>query len=156
AGESDRALAAALDAASAVEVAKDWVEAAERYRFALSALPRRDPRRGELWMKCGDALRLATLHQVAARAYGWAARHATQERARLMARARRAKALLSSGHLDVAEIAAAAVVNQDPDSLYPASTALALVVVTHTRMQRFEFHEALDSADRAADMSGDV
>ena len=156
AGETDRALAAALDAASAAEVAKDWGEAAERYRFAVVALPRRDPRRAELWMKRGDALRLATSHQAAVRAYGWAARHATDEGARRMAAARRAKALLSSGHLGAAELAAIQIVGDDPASRFPASTALALIVVTHARMQRFEFREAFDSANRAADIEGEI
>ena len=156
AGETERALAAALDAASAAEVAKDWGEAAERYRFALVALLRRDYRRAELWMKRGDALRLATLHQAAVKAYGWAARHATDEHVRLMARARRARALFSSGHLDAAERAAAAIVGGDPESRFPASTALALVVVTHARMQRFEFQEAFETANRAADMAGEL
>ena len=63
AGEIERALAASLDAASAAEsLAKNWVEAAERYRFALTLLPRRDVRRGEIWMKCAEALRRATQH----------------------------------------------------------------------------------------------
>ncbi len=156
AGETERSLAAALDAASAAEVAKDWGEAAERYRFALTALPRRDSRRAELWMKRGDALRLATSHQAASRAYGWAARHATEESARLMARARRAHALLRAGHLAAAERAATELINEDPRSRFQSSTALALVVVTHTRMQRFEFREALESASRAVDMTGDI
>jgi transcriptional regulator with GAF, ATPase, and Fis domain len=156
AGETDRALAAALDAASAAEVAKDWTEAAERYRFALVALPRRDSRRAELWMKRGDALRLATMHQTAVRAYGCAARHATPSDQRFMARARRAKALLSSGHLDAAERAAAEIIRDDPKSSDPASSALAMVVVSHARLQRFEFREAFDSANRAADMEGEI
>ncbi len=139
AGETERSLAAALDAASAAEVAKDWGEAAERYRFALTALPRRDSRRAELWMKRGDALRLATSHQAASRAYGWAARHATEESARLMAMARRARALFSAGQLGKAESAAAEIIRNDPASRSPASTALALVVVAQAGVQRFEF-----------------
>jgi Nif-specific regulatory protein len=156
AGESDRALAAALDAASAAEVAKRWAEAAERYRFALALVSRRDSCRAELWMKCGDALRRATDHQAAVRAYGWAARQAKTAATRVMARARRAKALLNSGHLSAAERAATVIVNEDPNSMFPASTALACVVVTHARNQRFEFREALESANRAADMVGDI
>jgi Nif-specific regulatory protein len=156
AGETDRALAAALDAASAAEVAKDWSEAAERYRFALVTLPRRDSRRAELWMKRGDALRQATMHQAAVKAYGWAARHAAEEGTRLMARARRVRALLSTGHLEAAELAAAEIVSDDSKSRFPASTALALVVVTHARMQRFEFQAAFETANRAADMAGDI
>jgi Nif-specific regulatory protein len=156
ADETERALAAALDAASAAEVAKHWAEAAERYRFVLASLPRRDARRADLWMRRGDALRLATLHQAAVKAYGWAARHATEESTRLMAKARRARAVLSTGQLDSAELAAAEIVRDDPGSRFPASTALALVVVTQTRLQRFEFREALDSASRAADMPGEI
>ncbi len=156
AGENDRALAAALDAASAAELAKDWAEAAERYRFALASLPRRDSRRGGLWMKRGDALRLATLHQAAVKAYGWAARGTTDEHERFMARARRAKALFIAGHLGDAEHAATEIIRVDPACRFPASTALALVVVTHARIHRFEFGEAFESAIRAADMAGDI
>ena len=155
AGETDRALAAALDAASAAEVAKHWAEAAERYRFALASLSRRDARRADLWMKRGDALRQATLHHAAVKAYGWAGRHATEEQERRMAKARRARALLSAGHVGAAELAAAELVRRDPASRFPLTT-LALVVVTHARMQRFEFREAFQSASRAADMSGEI
>jgi transcriptional regulator with GAF, ATPase, and Fis domain len=156
AGETDRALAAALDAASAAEVAKAWAEAAERLRFALSLLRRRDPRRASLWMRNGDALRQATLHHAAVRAYGWAARHLKSEAERRMARARRARALLNSGRLDAAELAADGIVRSDLGSRFPASTALALVVVSHVRIQRFEFLEAFESGNRAAGLAGDI
>jgi Nif-specific regulatory protein len=156
AGETDRAFAAALDAASAAEVAKNWTEAAERYRFALVTLPRRDSRRAELWMKRGDALRHAAMHQAAVIAYGWAARHATEDSTKLMARARRAKALLRSGHLGAAEFAAEGIVRADSKTRHHAPTSLALIVVTQARMQRFEFREAFESANRAAEMSADI
>jgi len=156
AGETDRALAAALDAASASEVAKDWTEAAERLRFALALLPRRDARRAALWMKRGDALRQATLHAAAVKAYGWAARHEIDEATRLMARARRAKALILSGHLVKGETSAADIVQSDPASRFPAARVLALAVITHVRMQRFEFQDAFETASRAAETTGEI
>ena len=156
AGEIDRALAAALDAASAAEVAKDWAEAAERHRFALSSLPRSDSRRAALWMKRGDALRQATLHPAAVKAYGWAARHEKDAGTRLMAEARRARSLLSSGHVLGAEQAAVALLAESDAKRFPAPTALALVVKAHALMQRYEFREALDIAGRAVAIAGEV
>jgi Nif-specific regulatory protein len=156
AGETERALAAALDAASAAEIAKTWSEAAERYRFALALLPRRDARRAELWMRRGDALRLASLHQPAARAYAWAARHERDEVARRLAKARSARALMSFGQFALAELIARRVLDGDSGGRFPASLALAHVVVTHVALQRYEFQDAYASARRAAELSGDV
>ena len=156
AGELDRSYAAAREAASAAETAKDWGAAAERFRFALTLLPRRDRRFRELWMSLGDALRRQMAHLPAAKAYGWAARHAEADDGREMAEARRARALLSAGRLAAASRAAQRIVEKNLDAREPAAAALALIVATHAAMQRYEFREASASAGRAIAMPGDV
>jgi Nif-specific regulatory protein len=156
AGELERALAASLDAASAAEVAKNATEAAERYRFALTLLPRRDPRRGDIWMKCGEALRQATLYLPAARAYGCAARHLASKPDIAMAKARRAKMLFSAGRLDLAEKGALVLLGVNPQLQYPGSTALALVIAAQACVQRWEFREAFELADRAVNIREEI
>jgi transcriptional regulator with GAF, ATPase, and Fis domain len=149
AGDVERALAAALDAASAAEVAKNWEEAAERIRFALTLLPRRDSRRAELWMRRAEALRQALMHGEAVRAFGWAARWATDPELVLEARARQAKALFM-----VAQSAAAARVARQVIAKAQAlgstlSEGLAWEVVADDRIQQFDFREALEPAQSA-------
>ncbi len=149
AGETTRAFGVAVDAASAAEIAKNWADAAERYRFALSLIPRHDKRRGELWMKCGEALRHAGFHQPAARAYACAARHASDESVRAMARARHAKSVFMAGRFDDAERAAIGITRADPNSKLASSAVLARVVAAHVRIQRYEFRDALHILDGA-------
>jgi transcriptional regulator with GAF, ATPase, and Fis domain len=102
AGETARAVAAALDAASAAEVQKEWALAAERYAFALRCLPRQNGRRGMLWWKRAEAARRAMAHREAAKAWGVAARLAGDDAARLDARAWQAMALVLAGQPNVA------------------------------------------------------
>jgi transcriptional regulator with GAF, ATPase, and Fis domain len=142
AGETDRALAAALDAASAAEVNKDDAAASERYGFALRLLPRRDKRRGELWTKRAEAARRAMLQRDAAKGWGWAARHAKDPIARMDARARQSLALYYCGRRNEAERMAKEILAQARAAGAKGVEARCLNTLAILYMQRFEYEEA--------------
>jgi Nif-specific regulatory protein len=152
AGETDRALAAALDAASAAEVNKDDAAASERYGFALRLLPRRDPRRGGLWIKRAEAARRAMLHREAAKGWGWAARHATDPIARLDARARQALALYYCGRRNEAERLASQTLGQAVAARAKEVQARCLNVAAVLLLQRFEYAAALTNSLAAVEL----
>jgi serine/threonine protein kinase len=154
AGESERALAASLDSASAAEIAKQWEEAAARLRFALSLLARRDSRRAELWMRRAEALRQAMLHREAVKAFGWAARWATDPEKKLEARARRAKALFMAGEREAALKQAEDVLRTAEEARHSNAAARALEVIAMVRLQNFEPALSLAASRAALDHLG--
>jgi transcriptional regulator with GAF, ATPase, and Fis domain len=142
AGETDRALASALDAASAAEVNKDDAAASERFGFALRLLPRRDPRRGDLWTKRAEAARRAMLQRDAAKGWGWAARHAKDEVAQMDARARQSLALYYCGRRNEAERTARRTLEGARSKAAREVQARCLNTLAILHMQRFEYEEA--------------
>ncbi|HEX4824364.1 MAG TPA: sigma 54-interacting transcriptional regulator [Candidatus Polarisedimenticolaceae bacterium] len=155
AGDLDRSLAAALDSASAAEVATNWEEAATRLRFALTLLPRRDPRRADLWPRYAEALRQAMLHREAVRAFGSVARWAKDEASRLEARAMQAQALMMAGRWDAALVRAEQlrVVGESGGISLPI--ARAFYIIATIASQHFEQQRSLDCARRGLALLSD-
>ena len=149
AGDTERALAAALDAASASETATNWSAAAERYALAIAALPRRDARRGDLWMKRGEALRKATLHTESIKAFGWAARAKRGTSEGRVAAAKQARAFMMLGKLDPADVRARRILEQADKFGDNLATAMALGTIAAVTSHRFGEAEALRDAERA-------
>jgi transcriptional regulator with GAF, ATPase, and Fis domain len=110
AGEPGRALPLAERAAEDAEASGDPGEAAARTAFALRMTPREKTLRHRLRSRQGAALLQAGLHVAAVRAFGAAARLATEPAARAEALASQALALVHAGRFDralaVAEAAA--------------------------------------------------
>ena len=149
AGDVERALSAALDSASAAETAQRWEEAAERLRFALTLLSRRDPRRGELWFRRGEALRAALLHREAIRAFASAVRWARDPERRLEAEARRARSLLMASKFEAAQSAAHRLIAEAQAGHSAINEGRAWEVASLVAQQFFDFDNALEAARNA-------
>jgi Nif-specific regulatory protein len=93
AGESERAMELAIEAADRAHARNDPTAVSDRLAFAIALMSRRDPRRGPLRARQGEALLSAGANAAAARAFAGALLSAKDEPTRVHLLLRRAFAL---------------------------------------------------------------